>query len=232
MKVNKKLVADGLGNHPNRPMKSISKITIHTTGNRNPRATAEAHARLQAHGNNGRKASWHYTVDEKEIWQSFKDNQKCWHTGTKPGNENSIGIEICVNSQTGFANACKKAAWLTSALLKKYCLNMEDVTQHNHWSGKNCPAELRSGEWNVDWQDFLNTVRLYLGKDENPALRAMREAGIKFDGNHWRGVFEGTVSPEREWTKILTNRIIDKRWDQMDAELIQSAFKVLLGKSK
>ena len=114
IKIHQNLVAHGLPNHPGRNMTSISYLTIHTTGNRNASATAEAHARLQARGNGGRTASWHYTVDENEIWQSFDDKQMCWHTGTQIGNENSIGIEICVNSRSGFKKASENAAWLSS----------------------------------------------------------------------------------------------------------------------
>jgi len=228
-KIHQKLVPSGLGNHPNRLLTAISYITIHTTGNRNPTATAAAHARLQARGNDGRQASWHYTVDEKEIWQSFKDEQQCWHAGTRAGNETSIGIEICINSQKGFANACEKAAWLTAYLLKKHHLSIENVLQHWDWSGKNCPAELRSGIWGVNWGEFLRMVEFNLG-EENSVLTAMRAAGVKFDHRHWRAVFEGTIEPNREWAKILLNRVVENRWEDMDADVIQSALKVLMGK--
>ena len=154
-------VADGLGNHPSRPMKSISSITIHTTGNHNKSATAEAHARFQFNGGGGRQASWHYTVDFDEIWQSFRDNQMCWHTGTRTGNESSIGIEICVNSYAGFYAACKRSARLTACLLKLHSLEMDCVLQHHNWSGKNCPAELRNGSWGISWDDYLTMVAGY-----------------------------------------------------------------------
>ena len=226
MKINKKLVSTGLGNHPSQQMEQIDSITIHTTGNRNPGATAEAHARLQARGNDGRTASWHYTVDENEIWQSFKDNQICWHTGTRRGNETSIGIEICVNSKSGFTNACENAAWLASSLLKKH--GIEDVVQHRNWSGKNCPAELISGEWGVSWENFLDMLRLYKG-NENEIIHAMRDARVQFDSRHWQKVFDGTVRPNQDWTRVLAGRIIDNRWGDIDADVIQEAFRVLLG---
>ena len=73
-----------------------SHIVIHETANQKPGADAAAHARLQK-GGNSRAASWHYTVDDKEIVQSFPDDVKCWHSGSAY-NSKSIGIEICVNS--------------------------------------------------------------------------------------------------------------------------------------
>jgi len=228
MKIYQKLVPSGLGNHPNRLLTAINYITIHTTGNRNPSTTAAAHARLQARGNDGRQASWHYTVDENEIWQSFKDKQQCWHTGTSVGNKTSIGIEICVNSQKGFLKACEKAAWLTAHLLKKHHLNIKNILQHYDWSGKNCPSELRSSVWGVSWGDFLKMVKLNLG-EENSVLSTMRKADIKFDHKHWRSVFDGTVQPNQAWTKILMNRVIENRWKDINVDVIQSALKVLMG---
>lgn len=57
-------------------------ITIHETDNTSKGADAEAHARLQASGNS-RTASWHYTVDDHEIWQSIPDNEVAWHAGKR-----------------------------------------------------------------------------------------------------------------------------------------------------
>lgn len=226
------LVPANLANHPSRAIKSIKYITIHTTGNHNPGATAEAHARFQFNGGGGRQASWHYTVDEKEIWQSFRDEQMCWHTGTRIGNETSIGIEICVNSRNGFENACENCAWLTALLLRLYGLDTSQVVQHHHWSGKNCPAELRSAIWEVSWNDFLAMVRRHMGDEADAGcevIAALRSARITFDERHWPGVLQGTVSPNKEWVKVLTNRIIDSRWEHFTPEIIGTSFLALLG---
>src|SRR5699024_6633876 len=74
-------------------------ITIHETDNTNKGADAIAHGKLQARGN-PRQASWHYTVDDKQVVQSFEHSAQCWHAGDGrgQGNLNSIAIEICVNS--------------------------------------------------------------------------------------------------------------------------------------
>jgi len=224
-------VPGGLGNHPSRPMASISYITIHTTGNHNPTATAEAHARFQFSGGGGRQASWHYTVDADEIWQSFKNEQMCWHTGTRIGNENSIGIEICVNRREGFRAACERAAGLTVYLMKEYGLGLGEVVQHHHWSRKNCPAELRAGNWGLGWVDFLNMVQGRCGDAPADAVvRALQDAGVRFDEAHWRGVFEGRIRANKEWTRILAGRVIDERWGYLDEGVIREALMVLLGR--
>ena len=166
--INQMLVPEEQKNYSGRVMALIKYVTIHTTGNYSPTATAEAHARFQFNGGSG-KTSWHYTVDEKEIWQSFNDNQVCWHTGTDAGNQCSIGIEICVNNPTHFILGCMNAAALTAYLLDKHSLTDKDIKQHYGWSGKNCPAELRGGHWGVNWQEFLKMVDDHLTHHQAPS---------------------------------------------------------------
>lgn len=162
--LHQRLVSATAGNHPNRAMKSIEYITIHNTGNHAATAGAKSHAFYQSAGSGGSKASWHYTVDSKEVWQSFLDHQECWHAGdgAGPGNRSSIGIEICVNDIGGFRAACDNAARLTADLLTRHGLSIDRVVQHNHWSGKDCPKELRSGVWGVHWQGFMKKVEAYM----------------------------------------------------------------------
>lgn len=126
---------------------ACTSITVHETANTSRGANAAAHANLQSRGN-VRQASWHYQVDDKEIVQSFLDTVKCWHAGSSAGAANSIAIEICVNSDGDYEKALANAAWLVRHLREKHGLGREDVKQHHHWTGKNCPTKLRaSGRW-------------------------------------------------------------------------------------
>jgi len=237
MEIHKLQVPDGLRNHPSRNLLAVQYITIHETGNFNTTATAEAHARFQFTGGGGRQASWHYSVDEKEVWQSFRDEQMCWHTGTQRGNERSIGIEICVNNRAKFLAACKRAAMLTAELLRQHDLGISQVIQHHGWSGKNCPAMIRSGTWGIEWPGFLDMIREEM-KDKQSVMAecqaqkiitAMKESNVRFDEAHWLGVLTGDVSPNMNWTKILTGRIIEARWGQFSPEVIGSILKAMLG---
>ena len=133
-------------------------IVIHETANTNKGANAERHALLQYNGNS-RFASWHYTVDDKEIVQSFDDNAQCWHAGNRYYNENSIGIEICVNEDGNFKKAVENAAKLVRYLMKKYNIPESRVIQHNAASGKNCPANLRNGKKGITWTDFKRMLQ-------------------------------------------------------------------------
>lgn len=124
-----------------------TSITVHETANINRGANAAAHANLQTNGN-VRQASWHYQVDDKEVVQSFPDTVRCWHAGESAAD--SIAIEICVNSDGNYDKALANAAALVRDLRAQYNLGRGAVRQHSHWTGKNCPARLRtSGEWNA-----------------------------------------------------------------------------------
>ena len=172
MTINKKLCPAGLKNNPNKNLTAIKFITIHCTGNYSATAGAKSHADYVYNGSGGAQTSWHYTIDAKEIWQHFEDTQQCWHAGdgtTGPGNSTSIGLEICVNDRAGFKKACENAAWLAAELLKKHKLSIDKVVQHNRWSGKNCPAELRSGAWGVTWAQFLEMVKKNMAPAAAPA---------------------------------------------------------------
>ncbi len=135
-------------------------ITIHETANTAKGANAQSHANLQSKGNS-RLASWHYQVDDKEIIQSFLDNVQCWHAGDGQGKGNmeSIGIEICVNSDGNFKNAVQNAAELVKQLMEKHNIPINNVVQHNRWSGKDCPHNLRDGSKGIHWGDFIGLVK-------------------------------------------------------------------------
>ena len=139
-------------------------ITIHETANTNKGANAEMHARYI---NNGSSATWHYTVDDKQAIQHYIDSRQCWHAGdgSGKGNRESIGIEICVNSDGNFNKTIENAVELVKILMKKHNIPISNVVQHNHWSGKNCPYNLRGNRKGISWNDFLTMVK---GKSKPP----------------------------------------------------------------
>lgn len=132
-------------------------ITIHETDNTSKGANAKAHGNLQQ---SGFPSSWHYSVDDKEIVQSFVHNAQCWHSGKgrDDGNLNSIAIEICVNSDSDYLKAIDNAIWLTKKIMAEENIPIGNVVQHNYWSGKNCPRRLRAGSHGITWKEFLNKL--------------------------------------------------------------------------
>lgn len=136
---------------------TMEYITIHETANTHTGANAQAHANLQANGNR-REASWHYSVDDRNIIESFEDNIRVWHAGNK-GNRSGIAIEICVNRDGNYKKVVDNAVALTKILMDKHNIPISKVKQHNYFTGKNCPTNLRNGAKGITWSQFINMVR-------------------------------------------------------------------------
>lgn len=163
------------------------KICIHETDNTNPKANANAHARLQASGNS-RQASWHWQVDDKEAIQSFDHSIRCWAAGDDRGHNESINIEICVNSDGDYKKAVQNTAELVAMIIREEGLTINDVVQHNYYSGKNCPRIMRSGN-SIPWSSFIQMIKSNLEPKKevvkvsqellNPTGRAIAKEMIK-----------------------------------------------------
>jgi N-acetylmuramoyl-L-alanine amidase CwlA len=164
-------------------------VTIHNTDNTNPGANAAAHARYQKGADaRARQVSWHYTVDDRSVYQSLPTNEIGWHAGTAAGNATSIGVEICMNADLDEPAAYERAALLTALLAFQHGLGVpEQIKQHHDWSGKNCPRILR--ERPGAWKSFLDRVKqlrqdltevrvaaLTLGTDATQHMMAARAA--------------------------------------------------------
>lgn len=156
----------GNSNRPGRKLVAKS-ITIHNTDNDSPGANAAAHAKyMKGADARRRQVSWHFTVDDKFVYQSLPTTEIGWHTATGRGNSSSIGIEICMNPELDVIATYDRAALLTAWLAYRLGFAIPaDVFQHNHWSRKNCPRILRAKE--SGWKDFLAQARAYL-KDMKP----------------------------------------------------------------
>lgn len=158
-------------------------ITIHSAYSRFNAKDLNAYCRST--GCADRPASWHFSVDEKEIWQSVPFNEPTWHAGdgiNGPGNLTSISIEICdyamlasPKNEKLFKKAVEHAAKLCAYLIKTIpslkpfpnCLK-----QHWHWSGKNCPSWIRAGK-PVSWDQFIKMVGDNLTQESNIVYRVI-----------------------------------------------------------
>ncbi|MGE7883791.1 S-layer homology domain-containing protein [Bacillus sp. NPDC094077] len=136
-------------------------ITIHETANTAKGANALNHAKYldsQARGTADRAASWHFTVDDKEIYQHLPVNEVGWHAGNKTGNYESIGIEIAVNQDGNYEKAVENARKLAAYLMNELNISLDNVQKHQFWSGKNCPAfMIQRGQWDA----FLKGTEAY-----------------------------------------------------------------------
>lgn len=158
LKVIKQLVSDT----PNKFGRNNKKryITVHLTDNWNIGANAQTHANLQSNGNS-RAANWHWQVDDKVAIQSFTHDFQLWQSGDGggDGNMNSISIEGCVNADGNYKKMLKNLSKLVNKIMKDEGITIMRVVQHNHWSGKNCPSDIRAGRDGVSWKDLINMIQ-------------------------------------------------------------------------
>ena len=134
----------------------IKYIVIHDTGNTKKSANANNHY-LYFNGGN-RNASAHYFIDDKEIVQTVEDEVASWHCGDGKGkydvtNSNSIGIEICVNSDGNYLMAVQNTIELTRQLMDKHNIPLDRVIRHFDASKKICPRSMSSNNWE-GWRAF------------------------------------------------------------------------------
>ncbi|EEL69757.1 MULTISPECIES: S-layer homology domain-containing protein [Bacillus] len=190
-------------------------ITIHETDNYSVGANARNHAQYlysQATGTTDRSASWHFTVDDKEIYQHLPLNENGWHAGDGAegtGNRESIAIEIAVNQDGDYNKAVENARKLAAYLMGELNIPVENVKKHQFWSGKNCPAIMIK---NNAWEPFLQGTKAYYDanhKDDitggwyEADIRELDKRGIMVGdgkGSYWperlvtRGEFANLVS--------------------------------------
>ena len=143
-------------NYSTRGGVGIKYIVIHDTGNRNIGANALAH--FNYFNNSNRNASSHYFVDSESIIQTVDDFNSAWHCGDGKGrygitNSNSIGIEICINSDGNFESALLNTHNLILFLLNKHKICKKNVLRHYDASRKLCPKTMSSDNWS-GWFDF------------------------------------------------------------------------------
>lgn len=135
-------------------------MVIHETDNFRAGANAAAHNAYLLNNAYTQELSWHYTVDDHEIYHNLPDNEVAYHASDhlkqNGGNRNGIGVELCVNEDGDYEQTLQNAELLTATLLKAYGLSIGDVKKHQDFSGKICPARLINEN---RWGEFLERVQ-------------------------------------------------------------------------
>ncbi len=162
-------------------------IVVHTTGNTRKGADARAHFSYWDSGNVGQSAD--FVVDEAGALQINDYNRYyTWHCGDGKGkygitNQNSIGVEICVNCDGDF----EKALAHTVTLLRKLKgeTGIENIVRHYDASRKLCPAELAENDWEK-WKELKRSVAEVQELTEvNDIVWELGERGIIQDAFLW-----------------------------------------------
>ena len=140
----------------------IKYIVIHDTLNTKKGADADAH--FNYFNGRNRNSSADFFVDDKKILQ-VNDYTKyyTWQVGDGKGkygitNQNSIGVEICVNADGNYEKAVENAAKLVNHLMNELNIPEERVVRHYDASRKNCPASMSGGSWAM-WYAFKEKIK-------------------------------------------------------------------------
>lgn len=141
--------------------KQVEWIVIHDTGNKKSGANALSHYKYFNTGN--RDSSADFFVDDKNVL-CVNDYRKyyTWHCGDGNGkygitNSNSIGIELCVNSDGNYEKAMSNLVTLVKELMLELGIPIERVVRHYDASRKNCPASMSGNNWAL-WYKFKNDL--------------------------------------------------------------------------
>ncbi len=141
-----------------RSARDIKYIVIHDTDNTDVGADASKHYSFFNSGD--QKSSADFFVDDHDTLQ-VNDYYRyyTWHCGdggegAKINNQNSIGVEICVNSDGDYTAAVNRAKRLVRSLMEELSIDKDHVVRHRDASGKNCPRSMSD----ADWQHFLDAL--------------------------------------------------------------------------
>lgn len=189
MEIIEMLAPSGHNCRPGIPLLGFMGITVHNTSNWSNGANAIAHANLLRGSWKDKYVSWHYVVDKDSAVRCIPENETAWCAGDGNGNGNrkTINIEICDNADGDITKATDNAVELCAMILKAHGINSasDHLFQHNHWTGKDCPYDIRRGN-PYDWNTFVNKVQERLGNIPSPTSGADQiitvGSKVKFNG--------------------------------------------------
>lgn len=158
-----------------RPM-NARYVTIHAT--ENPTGDAWHHALAlkrgalrapkRVGGNRIGFLTWHFTVEDHDAYQHLPTNEQGEHADFDgPGNNFSIGVEMCEHHGNDIALTIDHAAKLAAFLMYEHQLGINAVVPHHHWrrigvspEHKDCPHFLLdNGREGATWHWFLERVQ-------------------------------------------------------------------------
>ena len=191
---------------------AVEYIVIHDTANTKKGADADAHFEYFNGGN--RNSSADFFVDDKKILQ-VNDYTKyyTWQVGDGKGrygitNQNSIGIEICINADGDYEKAFKNTVELTKYLMKELNVPAERVVRHYDASRKNCPASMNKNEW-AKWYEFKslleeNSMNKFIDIGGNFAQKDIEEL---YEMGIIQGITDVEFKPDEVATRAQIARI-------------------------
>lgn len=122
---------------------------------------------------------------------------------SKGGNNNSVGIEMCVNTSGDIYDTYQRNAKLVADILIRNDLDLTRVKQHNTFDGKNCPQSLIAGNY---WTEFMEMVEInyILQKDYSDVKITMVSDNPSIVANNGRVINAPTVATTVGYTVTVS----------------------------
>lgn len=194
----------------------IRYIVIHDTGNSSAGANARAHFNYFNSAN--RSSSADIFVDDDECW-IVNDYHKyySWHCGDGQGkygitNSNSVGIEMCVNSDGNYEKAFRNTVDVARKLMEELNIPFDRVVRHYDASRKNCPASMNKGDWHK-WNEFKDLLKESeeLTMPQYDELKKMiSDLSDKIDRLENPMIYNYIDDNMPEWARPTIQKLVDK----------------------
>jgi N-acetylmuramoyl-L-alanine amidase CwlA len=120
----------------NRPgiISPKTSFTVHNTGNT---ATDEQERNNIARPDNQEDVGFNFVCDEDSVTETIPDNEVTYHSGNQYGNYHSVSLEVAERP-----GAEDVAIEFISDYFVKKNWNIDVLTNHKYWNGKNCPSQI------------------------------------------------------------------------------------------
>ncbi len=194
----------------------IRYIVIHDTGN--PSAGADARAHFNYFNSANRSSSADIFIDDDECWV-VNDYHKyySWHCGDGQGkygitNSNSVGIEMCVNSDGNYEMAFRNTVDVARKLMEELNIPLDRVVRHYDASRKNCPASMNKGDWHK-WNEFKDLLKESeeLTMSQYDELKKMiSDLSDKIDRLENPMIYNYIDDNMPEWARPTIQKLVDK----------------------
>lgn len=184
MQINKKQIAYNRSKRTD----SILFIVVHDTGNTDSGANAERHYKYFNGGNRGSSADI-FVDDTQALQVNDYHTYYSWHCGDGHGkygitNNNSVGVEMCINSDGDYDKAFENTVEVVKQLMSELNIDAAHVVRHYDASRKNCPASFSGSGW-ARWLEFKKRLTEDIDMEELKKLAervaALEKQCMKYD---------------------------------------------------
>ncbi|MBU1019606.1 MAG: Ig-like domain-containing protein, partial [Firmicutes bacterium] len=188
---------------------NIYWVVIHDTASTALGSNALAHANYLYNNTISKTelwVSWHYTIDDHDVYQHLPENERGFHAGdgsTNPGdgtyegggNRNGIGIEMSINEDGDMMRTWQRTAKLVVDILNRNGMPITQYKYHNDFSGKDCPNTLRNAGLIPLFEEFV-AAEFYVKTNHPDAIITFTSNNPDYLDNHGRII----QIPERAMT--------------------------------